>query len=140
MDAISPAERSRNMARIRGADTGPEIVVRRLLYALGYRYRLHASELPGKPDIVFRSRRKVIFINGCFWHQHTSCKRGRRVPKARRAYWLPKLRGNRRRDAVNLRRLKILGWSPLVIWECQLKNLDLVERRLRAHLTEMANR
>lgn len=128
-----PGERSRIMARVRSAHTGPEIAVRKLLYALGYRYRLHARELPGKPDVVFRSRRKVIFINGCFWHQH-SCKRGRRIPKTRRDYWLPKLRGNRRRDAVNLNRLKISGWSTLVIWECQLSDLAKVARRLREHL------
>jgi DNA mismatch endonuclease, patch repair protein len=120
------------MARVRGVHTGPEIVVRRLLYSLGYRYRLYAGELPGRPDIVFRSRRKVIFVNGCFWHRH-SCRRGR-PPKSNRKFWVPKLRNNRRRDLLNLRKLKKLGWSTLVIWECGLKKPERVERELRKYL------
>jgi DNA mismatch endonuclease, patch repair protein len=121
------------MRLVRSAHTGPEITVRRMLHRMGYRYRLHRSELPGTPDLVFSSRRKVIFVNGCFWHQH-SCTRGSRVPASRRSYWLRKLRRNRARDAVNLKRLKAMGWFPIVVWECQLKNPSRTARRLRTHL------
>ena len=133
VDSVSAVERSRIMALVRSEDTKPELAARRLLHALGYRYRLHGRDLPGKPDIVFRSRRKLIFVNGCFWHQH-ACKRGRRIPVSRRNYWLLKLRRNRDRDAVNQKRLRALGWSVFVIWECQLKNPGAVAQKLRRYL------
>lgn len=122
VDNISPAERSDIMRRVRSKDTKPELRVRRLVHGLGYRYRLHKADLPGRPDLVFASRRKVIFVHGCFWHGH-SCKLGR-VPKSRVQYWLNKLKRNRERDKLVLQRLKAENWRSLVIWECQLRNLD----------------
>src|SRR5437764_15346089 len=97
-DKLSPARRSANMARIRSKDSAQEMVVRRLVFSLGYRYRLHAAKLPGKPDMVFASRRKVIFVHGCFWHQHQACREGR-APGSNTGYWTPKLQRNVRRDA-----------------------------------------
>jgi len=123
-DFLSPAERSRQMALVRSADTKPEMLVRRLVHGMGYRYRLHDRSLPGCPDLVFASRRKVIFVHGCFWHWH-NCKRGRRMPQNRRDYWQAKLLGNRRRDARHRRELRRLGWSVLTVWECQLKPAKL---------------
>jgi len=133
MDTVSPGERSRIMARVRSHATAPEKIVRKLVYSMGYRYRLNRRDLPGCPDLTITSRRKVIFVHGCFWHQH-SCTRGARVPSSRVEYWGPKLARNRQRDAVNLRRLKNLGWSPVVIWECELKHPGRVEKKLRTRL------
>lgn len=130
---MKQSERSRIMALVRGAHTKPELAVRKLLTAMGYRYRLHRRDLPGSPDVVLGSYRTAIFINGCFWHQH-SCKRGARIPKTNRSYWLPKLKGNRERDALNRKLLNALGWSVLVIWECQLRDLNRVARRLETRL------
>lgn len=115
MGALS---RSEIMRRIRGKDTSPEMAVRRLLHHLGHRYRLHCVDLPGTPDIVFRSRRKIVFVHGCFWHQH-GCALCRR-PKSNLAYWLPKLERNKLRDLASLRKLRADGWSVCVIWECQI--------------------
>ncbi|WP_259397709.1 very short patch repair endonuclease, partial [Burkholderia cepacia] len=109
--------RSDNMRRIRSKDTAPEMAVRRLTHGLGYRYRLHRKDIPGKPDLVFPARRKVIFIHGCFWHQHPGCREGR-PPKSNAAYWLPKLERNQQRDKAALEKLAALGWNALVIWEC----------------------
>ncbi len=131
MDKLTPKRRSDNMRAIRSKDTSPEMAVRRLIHSLGYRYRLHGSKLPGKPDLVFAGRKKVIFIHGCFWHLHSGCREGR-IPGSRRSYWKPKLEGNRARDARNRRALRRLGWSALVIWECQVKR----EEKLRAKLVE----
>lgn len=128
MDRISAILRSENMRRITGKDTSPELVVRRILFRLGYRYRLHRSDLPGKPDIVFRGRRKLIFVHGCFWHAH-SCHKAHQ-PKTNKAYWSPKLKRNRERDARHLMELQAAGWDVLTIWECELKNLGSLERRL----------
>src|SRR5687767_2131660 len=102
------------MARVRGRDTGPEMVVRRLVHGLGYRFRLHGRGLPGRPDLVFRSRSKVIFVHGCFWHRHKDCALAR-VPKSRLEFWEPKLESNRVRDESNLRALKASGWRVLTI-------------------------
>lgn len=121
------------MARVHAQDTSPEIVVRRLLHKLGYRYRLYSPDLPGKPDLVFRSRRKVVFVHGCFWHQHDACSKARR-PSTHTDYWLPKLSRNRQRDVENLRTLERLGWSALVIWQCELRNIDDVVKSLVAFL------
>lgn len=123
------------MRRIRSTDTAPELAVRRLLYRLGYRYRLHRKELPGRPDLVFLKRRKVIFVHGCFWHVHT-CNAGRQ-PKTNQVYWSAKLARNVERDALNQAALLALGWESLVVWECQLHipGLDL-ERTLVAFLGE----
>jgi DNA mismatch endonuclease (patch repair protein) len=117
-DPLSPEERSQRMSLVRSKDTKPEIRVRKLVSALGYRYRLHVRDLPGCPDLVFKGRRKIIFVHGCFWHQH-SCARGNRMPKSRIDFWESKLRGNRSRDAAIIRKLRSSGWSVLVTWECQ---------------------
>ena len=119
MDTLTPLERSQRMSRVRSKDTKPEWRVRRLLWGLGFRYRLHGRNLPGRPDIVFPRRKKVVFIHGCFWHRHPKCGR---LPKSRLEFWEPKLRENRSRDLRNQRALKKLGWKYLVVWECQLKN------------------
>ncbi|MGO8096007.1 very short patch repair endonuclease [Rhizobium leguminosarum] len=122
------AQRSKNMAAIKSTNTRPEIVVRKLMHAMGCRFRLHAKELPGKPDIVNRTRKKAIFVNGCFWHSHgsPSCRRSNR-PKARIEYWTPKLRRNVERDDLNLARLLNDGYSILVVWECEI--IDQVHLR-----------
>jgi DNA mismatch endonuclease (patch repair protein) len=135
LDTLSPAERSERMGRVRGKDTAPELRVRRLAHALGYRYRLHRKDLPGRPDLVFGDRRKVIFVHGCFWHRHPGCPRAR-FPKSpeRAAFWREKLLGNARRDKRNQRDLKRLGWQVLVIWECDTENQHALERKLRRFL------
>jgi DNA mismatch endonuclease, patch repair protein len=117
------------MARIKSKDTGPEWVVRRLVFSLGYRYRLHDSRLPGRPDLVFASRRKTIFVHGCFWHRHQRCSLAR-LPKSRPEFWLPKLNGNRLRDQRKLAALKRLGWRALVVWECQLRDTSRLQNRI----------
>lgn len=133
MDSLSPIRRSENMRRIRSKNTKPELVIRRLVHAMGFRYRLHAKDLPGKPDLVFRSRHKVIFVHGCFWHQHAACAEGR-IPGSRREYWLPKLTRNQERDRNHLAALEDLGWKTLVLWECEVKDLTLLKERLRRFL------
>ncbi|MGO8118029.1 very short patch repair endonuclease [Rhizobium leguminosarum] len=127
----TPKHRSWQMSRIRSKDTKPEMQVRRIVHALGYRYRLHRRELPGKPDLVFGPRRKVIFVHGCFWHHHDggNCRRAR-MPKSRLEYWEPKLQRNVRRDAENLKQLCERGWNVLVIWECQLANEGQLRERI----------
>ena len=111
------------------------MVVRRLLHRLGYRYRLHAGELPGRPDIVFRSRRKAIFVHGCFWHQHEGCRRAT-IPRTRTAYWQGKFEGNKERDRVSLEALGCLGWKTLVVWECETKKLKALQVLLVRFLDE----
>lgn len=113
--------RSAQMALVRAQNTKPELLVRRALHAAGLRYRLHAKDLPGRPDIVFRRQKVVVFVHGCFWHRHDDpdCKLAR-LPKSRRDFWEPKLTGNRERDRRNLQRLHDAGWVPIVVWECQL--------------------
>jgi len=131
MDRLSSAERSRLMARIHSKDTEPEIAVRKTVYGLGYRYRLRVQSLPGKPDLVFPNRRKVIFVNGCFWHGH-ECRVGRygSSPKSRLEYWRSKIDATRDRDQQELRLLGEQGWTCLVIWECELVDMDSVKRRI----------
>lgn len=115
-------ERSAQMARVRGRDTKPEMLVRRALHAAGLRYRLHAKGLPGRPDIVLPSRRVAVFVHGCFWHRHPdpNCKLAR-LPKTRLDFWIPKLEGNRARDERKKAELEKLGWRVIEIWECQSK-------------------
>lgn len=125
--------RSENMRRIRSKDTAPEMAVRSLAHRLGYRYRLHRKDIPGKPDLVFPGRRKVIFIHGCFWHQHPGCREGR-PPKSNTAYWLPKLERNMERDKDALARLAAAGWDVLVIWECETKDAEILARTLTGFL------
>lgn len=107
------------MQAVKAKDTTPEMHIRRILHALGYRYRLHVKTLPGTPDLVFRSRRKIIFVHGCFWHGH-DCRRGARIPKTNIQYWKEKISRNRQRDARVLDTLRELGWSVFTVWECQL--------------------
>ena len=122
------------MQSVRTKDTGPEMAVRRLLYGLGYRYRLHRQELPGKPDIVFVGRKKAIFVHGCFWHAH-GCAKGR-APKSRLEYWGPKLTQNVARDTASIGALRAMGWTAFIVWQCELLEMDALERRLRAFLGE----
>jgi DNA mismatch endonuclease (patch repair protein) len=130
MDKLSPERRSANMRKIRSEDTTPEVVLRSLVHRLGYRFRLHRKDLPGKPDLVFPSLHKIIFVHGCFWHQHNKCVDGR-IPKSREEYWGSKLARNVQRDRSNRRALRKLGWSTLVIWECELDDPPKLTRRLR---------
>lgn len=133
MDIISPKDRSRLMAQIRSKDTRPELLVRKLLFSLGFRYRLHAKDLPGCPDIVFRSRRKAVFVNGCFWHGHSRCRLNRQ-PKSKLDYWGPKLERNKKRDERSKRALKRSGWKVLIIWECQTADTRRLSSLLRRFL------
>jgi len=110
------------MASVATRDTGPEVTLRKALHARGYRYRTHYAALPGKPDIAFPGRRKVIFVHGCFWHGH-SCRWGR-LPKSRPEYWAPKIASNRARDVRSIRQLRRTDWSVLVVWQCEIRNLD----------------
>ena len=121
MDVHEPEVRSYNMSRIRSKDTKPELVVRKFLYAIGFRYRLNSKTLPGKPDIVLRRLRKIIFVHGCFWHGHEGCAYFV-VPKTRTSWWLDKINGNKNRDKSNQKLLKDQGWKVLVIFECDLKS------------------
>ena len=120
MDNLTQEQRVHTMRSVRGKDTRPEIIVRRLVHALGYRYRLHRRDLPGCPDLVFVSRKKVIFVHGCFWHGH-ACRAGRNRPKSNFHYWKKKLLGNTQRDSQHRADLRRLGWTVLTIWECRLK-------------------
>ncbi|MDP6849085.1 MAG: very short patch repair endonuclease [Kiritimatiellia bacterium] len=117
-DPLTPEERSQRMSLVRGKDTKPEMYIRRLVHSMGYRYRLHVQDLPGSPDLLFPSRKKVIFVHGCFWHRH-HCRMGNRMPKSRLDFWRPKLEGNKKRDIKHHRMLRRMGWRVLVIWECQ---------------------
>lgn len=135
MDKISSERRSSNMRNIRSKNTTPELILRRLLYKLGYRYRLHGHKLPGRPDIVFQSRRKVIFVHGCFWHQHSACREGR-IPASRIEYWGPKLRRNQERDTAHCAQLEAEGWKILVVWECETKDVNSLTERLRQFFEE----
>lgn len=131
-DTMTSAQRSRCMRAITGKDTKPEMMVRRMVHALGFRYRLHVRALPGTPDIVLPRLRKIIDVRGCFWHMHT-CGRAS-VPLSRGAYWLPKLTRNRDRDRVNLRKLRRGGWHVLVLWECDVQDNEWLSQRLVAFL------
>lgn len=128
-DHLTPAARSAHMRRIRKRDTKPEMLVRRAAHALGFRFRLHRRDLPGSPDLTFPRHRKVIFVHGCFWHQHEGC-RLKRQPKSRLDYWLPKLERNVSRDCEAQARLAKLGWDALVIWECETRDYPRVTTRL----------
>ncbi len=125
----TPEQRSRIMRAVRGTDTAPEMLVRRMAHRMGYRFRLHRKDLPGKPDLVFPRLHKVVFVNGCFWHGH-DCARGARAPKANAEYWRTKIKRNSLRDAANIAALKAKGWRATVIWECELKELARLEKRL----------
>lgn len=128
-------ERSEIMRRVCSTNTKPELIVRRLIHSLGFRYRLHKKDLPGKPDLVFSSKRKVIFVNGCFWHGH-SCKRGNRLPKKNRDYWTKKIGSNKHRDKNNTEKLIEAGWSVLTIWECETKDQESLRHMIVEFLNE----
>ena len=134
-DTLTSIARSERMSRIRAKDTKPEIVVRRIAHRLGYRFRLHRRDLPGVPDLVFVSRRKVIFVHGCFWHRHPDpqCNLAR-LPKSGLDFWLPKLETNRKRDQRNSGLLTGLGWDILVIWECQTKDSERLAAEIKGFL------
>jgi DNA mismatch endonuclease (patch repair protein) len=135
MDTRTPEKRSEIMSLVKGKNTTPELAVRKIVFGLGYRYRLHAKELPGRPDLVFRAKRKVLFVHGCFWHGH-GCAKGR-APKSRQEYWLPKIATNRRRDAKQIASLEAAGWKALVIWQCELRSearlIGKIDRFLKKH-------
>ncbi len=133
-DVFSPEKRSAVMRRVKGRDTGPEMVVRRALRALGVGYRLGGASLPGRPDVVMKGRRAVIFVHGCFWHGH-DCARGARQPKANADYWLAKIGRNRERDRTSEEALAAEGWRVLTLWECELKDAEALTARLRSFLT-----
>lgn len=126
-------DRSEIMRTIKSRNTTPELIVRRLVYNLGYRFRLHRRDIPGKPDLVFIGRRKVIFVHGCFWHGH-NCSRGAREPKTNAEYWHSKISRNRERDAENVARLAVLSWRIHIVWECELRDQTALAHRLRAFL------
>ena len=126
-------DRSEVMRRVRSKDTTPELMVRRLAFSLGYRYRLHRSDLPGTPDIVFPSQNKIMLVHGCFWHGH-QCQRGARIPKHNRDYWEQKVTRNRERDKKNRSKLKRMGWQVKVIWECEIRNLQKLENEIETFL------
>jgi DNA mismatch endonuclease, patch repair protein len=128
-DKLTPDRRSANMARIRSKNTSPEMLIRRLVHAMGFRYRLHVGHLPGKPDLVLTRLKKIIDVRGCFWHQHKGCIDSH-IPKSRREYWQPKLNRNKERDKLNEAKLLAEGWSVLTLWECELKDSERLRRRI----------
>lgn len=134
-DTLSPQERSKRMSLIRGTGSAPEMKLRRLVHRMGFRYRLHVKELPGKPDLVFPSRCAVIFMHGCFWHRHKGCKLAR-LPKSKLEFWKPKLEANTKRDLHNQRQLKALGWRVLVVWECEMADTERVSAIVREFLLQ----
>lgn len=135
-DVHTPEQRSYNMSRVRGRDTGPEMVVRRFLHAAGLRYRLHGKDLPGKPDLVFAGFRAVVFVHGCFWHMH-HCRLGKPVPATNKDFWAEKRRGNALRDRRNRRYLRNAGWRVFEIWECETRDAVRLEKKLSRLITAL---
>ncbi len=135
-DKISKERRSENMRRIRSKDMKPEMIVRKLVHGMGHRYRLHRKDLPGKPDLVFGPKKKVIFVHGCFWHQHgdPKCKIVRK-PKSNTGYWDAKLERNIQRDAENLHKLREMGWDTLTLWECDIKDPNRLKKKISAFIS-----
>jgi len=134
-DVLTPEQRRRCMAAIRGKDTKPEMIVRSLVHRMGYRFRLHRRDLPGNPDLVFPGRGKVIFVHGCFWHQHPGCRYAAR-PATRPEFWAAKLDGNRERDERLRRELEERSWDVMVVWECQTRDIERLEQRIRSYLED----
>ncbi|MEQ1901376.1 MAG: very short patch repair endonuclease [Devosia sp.] len=128
VDRLTPRARTSLMRNVKGKNTTPELMVRRMLHRAGYRFRLHRADLPGKPDIVLPARRRIVLVNGCFWHGH-DCRYGR-LPKSRLEFWGPKIEGNRARDARNLSDLKAAGWRVLVVWQCETRVQAALQQRL----------
>ena len=133
MDIVSPEKRSRMMAGIKGKNTLPEMAVRKLVHAMGFRFRLHRKSLPGSPDLVFPRLRRVIFVHGCFWHRHPGCKLAY-TPKSNTKFWLDKFESNMQRDALALEALDALGWEILIVWECKVSNLPALTQKLNLFL------
>lgn len=134
-DIFSIEKRSEVMARVRSKDTKPELIIRSLLHSLGYRFRLHQAGLPGKPDIVLPKYHSAIFVHGCFWHQHPGCKKAT-LPQNNASFWREKLEGNKERDLAVIDELQHSGWKVLVLWECEIKDLDRVAQRILSFLGE----
>lgn len=137
-DLLTKARRSWNMSRIKGKDTGPEKIVRSLLHRLGYRFRLHKTKLPGRPDVVLSKHQTIIFVHGCFWHRHKKCKDAT-MPKTRREWWRAKLEGNAARDKRNQTALRRAGWRVLTVWECETEKPEKLTRRLERAIPRQQN-
>jgi len=133
MDKLSPERRGWLMSRVRSKDTTPELAVRRLVFGMGYRYRLYDNRLPGRPDLVFAGRRKVVFVNGCFWHGHRGCRYAR-LPRTNTDFWREKIRKNRARDRRNAALLEASGWKVLTVWQCELKDIETLADSLHEFL------
>ena len=133
VDILTKSQRQFCMSHNKGKDTTPEVFVRKLTYSLGYHYRLHRRDLPGCPDMVFPGKKKLIFINGCYWHRH-NCKKGRSIPETRKLFWQAKFKQTIERDKRNQKALKKLGWQIFVVWECQLKDLTKLRTKITAFL------
>jgi DNA mismatch endonuclease (patch repair protein) len=132
-DHVDATKRSSIMAAVHSKDTKPEMAIRKIVHAMGYRYRLHSANLPGKPDLVFSSRGKVIFVHGCFWHRHSRCRYAT-MPKTRTEFWQDKFSANMARDRRNRRELKRMGWKVLIVWQCELKKFEKLTERLNDFL------
>jgi DNA mismatch endonuclease, patch repair protein len=136
-DSLTKARRSWNMSRIKGKDTAPEKIVRSILHRLGYRFRLHKTKLPGRPDVVLPKHKTIVFVHGCFWHRHKNCKDAT-MPKTRREWWQAKLEGNAARDRRNQSALRRAGWRVLTVWECETEKPEKLTRRLERLLSGKA--
>jgi DNA mismatch endonuclease Vsr len=135
MDRVTPKRRSANMRSIRSQNTKPELIVRSILRSLDYKgYRIHRKDLPGKPDIAFIGRKKIIFVHGCFWHGHDECSEGQRRPKSNREYWLPKIAKNKIRDAQHISLFEEMGWDVMTIWACEIKQYDALVEKLASFM------
>jgi len=135
VDHLSAAERSRNMSRVKGRDTKPELLVRSLIHRMGFRFSLHRKDLPGRPDIVLVRHRKLVFVHGCFWHGHAGCSRAT-VPSTNIHFWKKKISGNKTRDKSVTRRLGVMGWKVLVVWQCHTNNTQKLTTRLERFLAD----
>lgn len=133
VDHLNPSDRSRNMAAVRGRDTNPELIVRRIVHGLGFRFRLHRKALPGTPDIVLPRLQKIIFVHGCFWHRHPKCHYAS-IPATRTEFWTEKLCANVERDKKSIHDLRQLGWRVMVVWQCELRDLFALRRRIEKFL------
>lgn len=137
MDIVSVKKRSEIMSKVRSRDTKPEMFVRKIVSSLGFRYRLHNRNLPGKPDLSNATRKKAIFVHGCFWHRHANCKMAS-VPASNKEYWKEKFRRNKLRDQAALDALKKMGWRPLVVWECEIRQPEKLKRKLEKYVGKEA--
>lgn len=134
-DNHTPEQRRHNMSRIRSGDTKPELIVRSMIHRMRYRYALHCRQLPGKPDIVLTSRKKIVFVHGCFWHAH-KCRWGEVTPRTNGEYWKEKISSNTKRDKKHLKALRLAGWRVLVVWECQVRSPNRLTWRINRFLSE----